>query len=101
MKVIDPEFCFLGAREFDYGVALGHCALAGFGRGPAYHLLAAAHQEDLDEPLLLGFAGVEIVRRLIGLAQVPAQAGLDRKRRLLEVARSFVLTPEVGVSCWP
>jgi len=37
------------------------------------------------------FAGVEIMRRLIGVAQLPLQASLDRKQELLGHARELVL----------
>lgn len=100
IRIIDPEFCFFGAREFDYGVLLAHCAFAGSGRTAAQAVVAAAQREQLDETVVLGFAGVEIMRRLLGVAQLPLQSGLEAKRRLLEWSRSFVLAPERGVTCW-
>lgn len=101
VRIIDPEFGFFGAREFDYGVLLAHCALAGTSRTDAQTLVAAAEREELDETMVLGFAGVEIMRRLLGVAQLPLRSGLDAKRRLLELSRSFVLAPERGATCWP
>ncbi len=100
VRIIDPEFCFLGVREFDYGVMLGHCALARTAHGTAHQVLTAAQREGLDEQLLLGCAGVEIVRRVIGVAQLPLPYGLDVKRRLLEMSSAFVLAPERGLTCW-
>ena len=100
VRIIDPEFCFLGAREFDYGVMLAHLALACATKDPAEEVLTAAGDERLDERLVLGLAGVEIMRRLIGVAQLPLTCGLDVKRRLLDVSRCLVLTPERGLLCW-
>jgi 5-methylthioribose kinase len=101
VRIIDPEFCFCGAREFDYGVMLAHCALANTPSAPAEQVMNPVRRETLDEPLVLGFAGVEIMRRLIGVAQLPLRIGLDAKQRLLELSGSLVLTPERGLTCWP
>jgi 5-methylthioribose kinase len=100
LRVIDPEFGFLGAREFDYGVLLAHLALARVGVARAREVVAAAAAARLDEPLVIGFAGVEIMRRLIGVAQLPLHYGLDVKRRLLGVSRALVFERSGGLSCW-
>ena len=100
VRIIDPEFCFAGDREFDYGVMLAHLALARTSVDPARRLIGAARREDLDTALVLNFAGVEIMRRLIGVAQLPVSQDLNTKRRLLDVSRSFVLTPQAELSCW-
>ncbi len=99
VRIIDPEFCFMGAPEFDYGVLLAHCVLAGADQRHFIEVLGAAAVEGLEHDLLLGFAGVEIMRRLIGVAQLPLRADLDRKRRLLVMSRSMVLEPQRGVAC--
>ena len=39
------------------------------------------------------FAGVEIMRRLVGGAQLPLGYGIDDKTRLLALARDLVLAP--------
>ena len=36
-------------------------------------------------------AGVEIMRRLIGVAQLPLGYGIDKKRELLELSQKLVL----------
>jgi len=100
VRVIDPEFCFLGSREFDYGIMLGHLALAGEERVLAEVVLAAAIAEGLDETLVLGFAGTEIMRRLIGVAQLPLFCGIDGKRRMLDLSRRLVLSPERRLASW-
>ena len=75
-------------------------AVARAGVAEAERVIAAARRESLDEAMALGLAGVEIMRRLIGVAQLPLPYGLDARRRLLEVSRSLVLAPERGLSCW-
>lgn len=100
IRIIDPEFCFLGAREFDYGVMLAHLALARTRVDPAQRVIEASRRERLDTALVLNLAGVEIMRRLIGVAQLPLSHDLDTKRRLLDISRSFVLTPQAELSCW-
>lgn len=100
VRIIDPEFGFFGAREFDYGVLLAHCALARTEVTEARRVLIASAREHLDEALVLGFAGVEIMRRLLGVAQLPLPHGLDVKQRMLDLSRAWVLAPERGVTCW-
>jgi 5-methylthioribose kinase len=88
--VIDPEFCFLGYAEHDSGVMMAHLIMAG--EAPA-HLDAverAAAADHGDSGLARQFAGVEIMRRLIGVAQLPLSASLERKRELLERAKQLV-----------
>lgn len=100
VRVIDPEFGFLGVRELDYGTMLGHCALARTARRTAMAVMRAAAHEGLDEALVLGFAGAEIMRRLIGVAQLPVRLDLDASSHLLDWSRAFVLAPEQGLACW-
>jgi 5-methylthioribose kinase len=47
-----------------------------------------------DNLLMLQLAGVEIMRRLIGYAQLPVR-GLKPKCDLLELSRTLVLRPEL------
>lgn len=95
LKVIDPEFGFAGEAEFDVGVLVAHLHLA---TQPAsivnrawslYRPIGA-----FSIALARQFAGVEIMRRLIGIAQLPLAAGLDEKRRLLDLSRRLVLHPD-------
>lgn len=92
VKVIDPEFCFFGDAEFDLGVFHAHM------------LIAQQPQEIIDgilehykkpptfsELLYEQYAGIEILRRMLGLAQLPLSLGLDKKKALLEKAYSMLL----------
>ncbi len=95
VKVIDPEFCFLGTPAFDLGVFVAHLYLArqppGLGEtvleryrelsGAGYRLLEVGRQ----------LAGIEIMRRLIGVAQLPRlRATLEEKRAWLALSRELV-----------
>jgi 5-methylthioribose kinase len=93
-RVIDPEFSFDGRAEIDEGIWLGHLVLAGQGvaalerwrrlyRGPEGH----------DEVLAVGLAGVEIVRRLIGYAQLPLGCSARGRIVRLEVGAGLVARP--------
>ena len=88
--VIDPEFCFRGAPEFDYGVMLAHLTLAS---QPASRIdrVYAALPAGRDRTLVRQFAGTEIMRRLIGVAQLPLEASLPQKQAWLEQAHAMVL----------
>ena len=96
VKVIDPEFCFYGHREFDAGVLLAHLYLSEQDSGlPAVFQTAYAAYSDLNQRLLSGFTGVEIMRRLIGLAQLPLTSDLATRRELLALAHQLIMNHEV------
>lgn len=90
LKVIDPEFCFLGPAEFDVGVLLAHLEISGYSRSESTRLLEI-YPLRLDETLAWSFAGVEIMRRLIGVAQLPIKRGLEEKARLLARAEALIV----------
>jgi 5-methylthioribose kinase len=95
VAVIDPEFCFLGPRAFDVGFMLGHLHLAGQPPATGEALLSLyrekAGADDALAEQARRFAGVEIMRRLIGVAQLPLTCGIDRKAELLRLSRELVL----------
>lgn len=91
IRVIDPEFCFHGDAEFDVGVWLAHMHLAGQPdrvmtrvladyMAPPGFSVARCHQ----------YAGVEILRRLLGLAQLPLQSDLAARQGLVARARDLL-----------
>ncbi len=98
LRIIDPEFCFLGRAEWDVGVLLAHLWLA---RQPAdlrqRFLQQYTAPPGFDSLLALRLAGVEITRRLIGYAQLPLSSSLAERRQLLERARALVLTPSLSL----
>ncbi len=94
LKVIDPEFCFFGAAEFELGVMLAHLHLTAQPASVIDRLWQSYQPASSNwQPALVEqFAGVEIMRRLIGVAQLPLTVGLTRKQDLLLRSRQLVLT---------
>jgi 5-methylthioribose kinase len=90
VRVIDPEFCFLGDAAFDYGVALAHAELAGAAPGPLRAIGHAVERRGVDWARVLEYSGIEIMRRLIGVAQLPLNADLARKRAWLRSSHRSV-----------
>lgn len=90
--IIDPEFGFYGPPEFDIGVLLAHLNLADQDDALSAHVWEAyAAPDGFDRPLAQGFAGIEIIRRLLGVSQLPLRADLARREALLERGRALVL----------
>lgn len=93
-RIIDSEFAFFGRPEFDVGVFLAHLYLSNQPDGldrewnQAYQPVPAFNRK-----LMFQFAGVEIMRRIIGYAQLPLICGLKRKLELLNLSRKLVLEP--------
>jgi 5-methylthioribose kinase len=96
--VIDPEFCFMGDAEFDYGVLTAHLILADAPASQLGAVAAAVAARRLDAAVVAGYAGVEIMRRLIGVAQLPLTADLPRKRAWLTRSRRLVVEPNRGLA---
>jgi 5-methylthioribose kinase len=90
VRVIDPEFCFFGPPEFDVGVMLAHLHLAQQ-RDEVIARVMPEYSAPLNESLTWQFAGVEIMRRLLGVAQLPLAYGLAEKARLLALSREWIL----------
>jgi 5-methylthioribose kinase len=98
VRVIDPEFCFLGDPEFDCGILAAHLTIANCGPAILDMVTASAEERHLDLGRLATYAGVEIMRRLIGVAQLPIAFGIHTKRALLERSRRLVVEPQKGLS---
>ena len=101
-RVIDPEFCFFGHAEFDVGVLLAHLFLG----AQSLDLWRAFQQRyvppmGFNEDHALQLAGVEIMRRLIGYAQLPMIWGAHTRVSLLNLAHGFVLQPRSTFSKLP
>ncbi|MEM1087233.1 MAG: phosphotransferase [Pseudomonadota bacterium] len=88
--VIDPEFCWIGPAEWDVGVLSAHLRLSGQPRSLLDELYST-YGRSLDRSLLDRIAGIEIMRRLIGVAQLPLDLDLEAKTALLSEARTLVL----------
>ncbi len=87
VTVIDPEFSFYGAAEFDLSVMIAHLKMA---QQPSNILdtVIASYQktETFDHDLFHEYIGIEIIRRIIGLAQLPLTLSLAEKEVLLQEA---------------
>ncbi len=91
LKIIDPEFCFYGSREFDLGVLQAHLIITG-NEGKFKSIVGRTYQHfaQLDKSLIEAYAGIEIMRRLIGLAQLPLNRSLENKVSLLSQAYHLI-----------
>jgi 5-methylthioribose kinase len=85
--VIDPEFCFFGMPEFEIGVMVAHLEMA---QQPPALIKQAIQQYQskapLDTSLQQKFTAVEILRRIMGLAQLPLALDLEERVALLRSA---------------
>ena len=90
IRVIDPEFAFVGPREFDLGVLLAHLHLSQQGTNIIAQISSYQGWENLDQRLLDSFAGIEVLRRLLGVAQLPVVLDLDQKKTLMEKAMEWI-----------
>lgn len=91
IKVIDMEFSFMGDREFDLGVMVAHLILSGVHMDSIHSYITAYDEADLDIALLYSYAGVELLRRLFGLAQLPLSITLQEKITLADQAATFIV----------
>lgn len=93
LKVIDPEFAFMGDPEFDLGVMLAHFKMAGLSQELIDFTKTQYKKErSIDEKLLDEYMAVEILRRLIGLAQLPLGLNLNEKQELATEATELILS---------
>lgn len=89
--VIDPEFSFIAPLEWDISIFIAHLFLAEAGEP----LIQTAIKEfekpsSFNEANFCGFVGIEIIRRIIGLAQLPLELSLSEKEQLLRKAVGFI-----------
>lgn len=90
--IIDPEFCHHGRPEFEVAVLIAHLHLAQQSQAVVDHVLERyVAGNAIDLALTHAFAGGEIIRRLIGLAQLPLQATLSQRTALLDRAQEMIL----------
>ncbi len=92
VKIIDPEFCFFGFAEFDLGVLIAHLKLSGQSQ-EIIDLAITSYEkrEDFSINLLFQFVGVEILRRIIGLAQLPLSSSIETRVELCKEAKELLI----------
>lgn len=95
--IIDAEFGFFGRPEFDLGVLLGHLILSQQPRQSVNTVLEHYQPtQDFDINLAFQFSGIEIMRRLLGAAQLPINADNDKKKEWLTLSKNLVLSPSTA-----
>jgi len=91
MKIIDPEFSFMGYAEFDLGVLVAHLFMTGHSMQMIDSVFALYQEpQGFQKALVAGFAGTEILRRILGVAQLPLSASLSEKESLLQTAANWI-----------
>lgn len=91
-RIIDPEFCFKGSAEFELGGAMAHLKMAQQPESLLRDLFVYYHFDSwFDGSLFSKFAGMEIIRRLLGLAQLPLELDLKERLVLLDEAYELVI----------
>jgi len=92
LKVIDSEFSFLGFAEFDWAVLIAHLHMAEQNES-AFKIIHQKIKENdlLDKNKIYAFAGVEVLRRLFGVAQLPLNLDIRKKEALSDLAVSWIL----------
>lgn len=93
LMVIDPEFAFYGKAEFDLGVLYAHLYMAQQPESVIENVKEFYRKSaDFDEHLFNQFIGIEIMRRIIGLAQLPLDLTLLEKEELLTKAYNLLMS---------
>ncbi len=92
IKIIDPEFCFYGRPEFDIAILIAHLTMTDHDE----QTIDEVKQQYLPTVgfnfrLVQQFSSLEIMRRLIGLAQLPLQLSLAKKESLLKQAYQVLM----------
>ena len=94
-KVIDPEFCFYGDAEYDVGVCLAHFRISeqdfDFAKAFLAAYVAPDRESRLDMDWVARYAAVEVMRRIIGVAQLPIPPTEGLRARLLKHSRKALM----------
>ena len=88
--VIDPEFSYIGLREFDLGVMGAHLIIK-TGDLNIISRIKNYYPSKIKINLMRQFAGVEIIRRIIGVAKLPIYRSINEKIHLIKIAKSLVV----------
>ena len=88
--IIDPEFSFIGPKEFDLGVMAAHLVLT-TGNKTAIDYIFEYYPNSFNRDLMSQYCGAEMIRRIIGIAQLPMKREINEKKELLHLALKFIL----------
>ena len=96
LKIIDPEFGFVGPVEFDLGVLIAHLVMAQQPTNIIQMVLQKYQRpNEFNSSLLAEFVGIEILRRLIGIAQLPLSLDLATKKEMMAKATTWIKSGEL------
>jgi 5-methylthioribose kinase len=100
-KIIDPEFSFMGYPEFDLGVFVANMAMARQTSEILEKIIKAYNAPvNFKEELFAAFTGIEVLRRLIGVGQLPLALSIERKKALTEIAIDWILKKKLDFSSY-
>ena len=89
--VIDPEFCFFGPKEYDLGVLRAHLKMAEQPKSYLTDFWKHYPASDVNYSLVDQFEGMELIRRIIGLAQLPLNLSLEKMTTLLQEGKRLMM----------
>ena len=100
LKIIDAEFSFFGIKEWDIAIFCAHLLMCAEAHNQAQTFLDRyLALNKADENIIKAFCGVEILRRMIGVAQVDFKISLEQKLSLARHAKNLILNPEETPLC--
>tara|TARA_B100001996_G_scaffold188750_1_gene144454 strand:- start:2353 stop:3345 length:993 start_codon:yes stop_codon:yes gene_type:complete len=88
--IIDPEFSFVGLKEFDIGVLCAHLIMI-TGKLSYIDTVVNSYARAMDIKLMSQFTGIEIIRRILGVAKLPMTRSIKEKKNLLDIARRLII----------
>ena len=91
-RVIDPEFCFFGPKEYDLGVLRAHLRIAEQPISYLNDFWKHYIPSEVDFSLVSQFEGMELIRRIIGLAQLPLSLSLEQMATLLQEGKRLLMS---------
>ena len=81
---------FLGSKEFDLGVMSGHLILA-TGQISYLKKICDNYPDKIDNNEVAIYCAIEIIRRLIGYAQLPIKRSINEKSNLLKLSKELII----------
>jgi len=92
LYIIDAEFSFAGPVEFDLGVYIAHMKMTEQSEDKIDLFLSVyGNDNHFDSKLTYRFAGIEILRRFLGVAQLPVSHSVEYKAELIALAKEWIL----------
>ena len=91
LVIRNPEYAYCGPYEWDYSKFMAHLYLAQTPKPLINQALDLIHNSDeFDFFQFAGFAGIEIIQRLIGSNELPIALSIDEKAALIDKATEWI-----------